>query len=167
MLRVESSARSLRDFLAGRDIHCPKCEYLLRDCTSDTCPECGGAIDRVFIQSLIDAEKRELRGFGQLLLVAGAPPMLLASAIAALVVMDLPNFSAGGVFVIALLLGLSFYPLRLGWRMTRRLPADALPPTWARRATASAIYLLVGLVIVDIVIVGIMLIAVMAMLTGA
>jgi hypothetical protein len=31
----------LRQFLHGRDVPCPSCEYNLRDLPADRCPECG------------------------------------------------------------------------------------------------------------------------------
>ena len=34
----------LRQFLHGRDVHCPGCRYNLRDLTGDRCPECGQEI---------------------------------------------------------------------------------------------------------------------------
>ncbi len=34
----------LREFLAGRDVFCPQCEYNLRGLDQPRCPECGLAI---------------------------------------------------------------------------------------------------------------------------
>ncbi len=31
----------LKQFLAGRDLACPRCDYNLRDLEGDRCPECG------------------------------------------------------------------------------------------------------------------------------
>ncbi len=31
----------LRQYLAGREVPCPRCQYMLRDLTGEHCPECG------------------------------------------------------------------------------------------------------------------------------
>lgn len=38
------AAALLRDYLADRDVGCPRCGYNLRNLQTDRCPECGDAI---------------------------------------------------------------------------------------------------------------------------
>ncbi len=37
---ADDDAQLLREFLRGRDVHCPNCDYNLRDLSEPLCPEC-------------------------------------------------------------------------------------------------------------------------------
>ncbi len=41
---MSGEATAIAQFLAGRDVECPRCGYNLRDQTSDRCPECAHAL---------------------------------------------------------------------------------------------------------------------------
>src|SRR5438874_1764600 len=41
---TERDGGLLREYLAGRDTHCPLCGYNLRDLVGNRCPECGERI---------------------------------------------------------------------------------------------------------------------------
>lgn len=42
---MDATGELLRNFLAGRDVACPHCEYNLRDLKGEVCPECGEKIN--------------------------------------------------------------------------------------------------------------------------
>jgi hypothetical protein len=42
-----SPSGHLLRFVAGRDVHCPSCEYNVRDLQNDRCPECGERLEQL------------------------------------------------------------------------------------------------------------------------
>ncbi len=43
-MNAQADLDALRDYLATRDVPCPKCGFNLRGCTKSLCPECGEPI---------------------------------------------------------------------------------------------------------------------------
>jgi hypothetical protein len=66
---VPREGEFLRQFLAGRDVPCPMCEYNLRDLEGDRCPECG---DQLTLEVNPVEPKQAAVITGLVLLAAGA-----------------------------------------------------------------------------------------------
>ena len=66
---MPTDADFLRQYLAGRDVPCPMCEYNLRDLLGDRCPECG---DQLTLAVNPVEPKQAAAITGLILLAAGA-----------------------------------------------------------------------------------------------
>lgn len=58
-MHMGTAEAELREFLAGRDAPCPRCEYNLRGVVGSSCPECGLELSVVRLREQI--EHREWR----------------------------------------------------------------------------------------------------------
>lgn len=55
-----------REYVRGRDVYCPACDYNLRDQQSTVCPECGRGIDiPVWFDSVEGTESQRMARFLQ------------------------------------------------------------------------------------------------------
>jgi hypothetical protein len=116
----------LRQFLRGRDVACPSCQYNLRDLTGERCPECGLVI-ALRLQLAEPTLAAMLTGLVGISAGAGLNGLLMIYW--AMMVLFTRMGSPGmDRFVVINLIGLAvqgaalFLWLRL-WRRIRRLPA--------------------------------------------
>jgi hypothetical protein len=65
----ENEAAMLRQYLSGRDVPCPQCEYNLRDLTGTRCPECG---EELVLRLQLDEPRQAAALAGLIALAAGA-----------------------------------------------------------------------------------------------
>jgi hypothetical protein len=136
-----SDAEFLRQFLAGRDVQCPQCDYNLRDLTGTRCPECG---EELVLRLQLGEPRQAAALAGLIALNAGAGMNLLLIGYALMVMRFRGGFdrwfvpflvvNAGGLVVLGACIALW---LRY-WRQIRRLNAWR---RWALVAAAAALSL--------------------------
>jgi hypothetical protein len=125
---MEPSPDLLRDFLSGRDVPCPNCEYNLRDLQGPLCPECG---EKIMLQVGLAEPRQGLLIAGLVGLSAGAG---MSGLLLIYIVIQLNRrtvyyrdirqfiaFNVGGLFVE----GLALTIWMLNWRRLRRAPFSA------------------------------------------
>lgn len=76
---IDDGVADVVDFLAGRDVPCPRCGYNLRDSVTARCPECGR---RVGIAALLYTRSRVVRTWARPVAAAAAACIAIGLAVA-------------------------------------------------------------------------------------
>ena len=138
---ANTEADLLRQFLHGRDVPCPSCEYNLRDLPADRCPECGQEL-ALRLQLTEPKQAALLTGLIALSAGAGLNGLLI---IYFLLVQFILRYSSGGMipFLVTVLTGFVIFAAAITlwlrfWRRIRRAGATA---RWLFAATCCALAL--------------------------
>ena len=134
-----SDAEFLRQFLEGRDINCPQCDYNLRDLTGTRCPECG---EELVLRLQLEEPRQAAALAGLIGLCAGAGMNFLLLGFFVIQYVHSPSWgnedwkfvyvNAGGFIVLGACIALWL----LAWRQIRRLEPVR---RWSLAAAAAAL----------------------------
>jgi hypothetical protein len=131
----------LRQFLDGRDVPCPSCEYNLRDLPGDRCPECGQDL-ALRLQLAEPKQAALLTGLIALSAGAGLNGLLLIYLV---IIQYFLRYPSGGMlaFLVTTLVGFVVFGAAIGlWlRFWRRIRRAAATTRWLLAAGCCAMSL--------------------------
>ena len=135
-------------FLRDRDIHCPRCQYPLRNANSNTCPECGCQLT-VFVCDSANPEpsRKLIRSCALLLFLysVSAVTANIASLIGNLILDSIPATLVHGIFFFGanvLWLIIMFWTARIWSRTRREIPTP--PSAVIKPATVCVVLSFIG-----------------------
>lgn len=124
-----SETQALLDFVAQREVPCPRCGYNLRGLTQPACPECGDKL-KLTVGSLSPMNRAWLTMLSALLMPAG-----IGAIICVVVIMSLQHFGWGDLMpgdaveafgILVILYAVACIPMSIAAIVLRR-PFSRLP----------------------------------------